>query len=119
VKRAVDLGGAAAGLVVLAPLLGAIALAIRLLEGGSVLYRQERVGWGGRPFTMLKFRTMIAGAEVAGPVWATRDDPRRTRLGAFLRGTSLDELPQLWNVLKGDMSLGGPRPESPELLEGF
>lgn len=118
-KRALDVTGAAVGLVLLGPLLAAIALAIRLLEGAPVLYRQERVGWGGRPFTMLKFRTMVADAETSGAVWATRGDPRRTRLGALLRRTSLDELPQLWNVLKGDMSLVGPRPERPEFLEEF
>jgi Undecaprenyl-phosphate glucose phosphotransferase len=116
-KRAVDLTGAAVGLVLLAPLMGLISIIIRLVEGGPILYRQERVGWGGRPFTMLKFRTMVADAEVNGPARTTRGDPRRTRLGAFLRRTSLDELPQLWNVMKGDMSLVGPRPERPEFLD--
>lgn len=119
-KRALDLTGAALGLLLLAPLLGALALLIRLREGGPVLYRQERVGWGGRPFTMLKFRTMIPDAEAqGGAVWAKRGDPRCTPLGALLRRTSLDELPQLWNVLKGEMSLVGPRPERPEFLEEF
>jgi exopolysaccharide biosynthesis polyprenyl glycosylphosphotransferase len=116
-KRAVDLAGALVGIVVLAPVLGAIALLIRLVEGGPVLYRQQRVGWGGRPFTMFKFRSMVADAEADGPVRTKRGDPRRTRLGTFLRRTSLDELPQLWNVLKGDMSLVGPRPERPEFLD--
>jgi exopolysaccharide biosynthesis polyprenyl glycosylphosphotransferase len=116
-KRAVDIVGAFLGLVLLAPLLAFIAALVRLLEGGPVLYRQERVGWGGRPFLMVKFRTMVADAEaVTGPTRTKRNDPRCTRLGALLRRTSLDELPQLWNVLKGDMSLVGPRPERPEFL---
>jgi exopolysaccharide biosynthesis polyprenyl glycosylphosphotransferase len=116
-KRALDVAGAGLGLLALSPLLSAIAFAIRFVEGGPVLYRQERVGWGGRPFSMIKFRTMIADAEATtGPTRTVRNDPRVTRLGTLLRRTSLDELPQLWNVLKGDMSLVGPRPERPEFL---
>jgi exopolysaccharide biosynthesis polyprenyl glycosylphosphotransferase len=118
VKRTLDVLVAALGLALLSPFLGLLALLIRILDGGPVLYRQERVGWGGRPFTMLKLRTMVADAEsLTGPTRTTRGDPRVTPLGTFLRRTSLDELPQLWNVLKGDMSLVGPRPERPEFLD--
>ncbi|MBI3724115.1 undecaprenyl-phosphate glucose phosphotransferase [bacterium] len=116
-KRALDLLGAGTGLVLLSPLFALIALVVRAVEGAPVLYRQERVGWGGRPFVMLKFRTMVADAEAqTGPTRTRRGDERRTRLGTFLRRTSLDELPQLWNVWKGDMSLVGPRPERPEFV---
>jgi exopolysaccharide biosynthesis polyprenyl glycosylphosphotransferase len=119
-KRAMDVGGAIFGLVFLSPLLAAIALAVKLADGGPVLYRQERMGLNGRRFRMLKFRTMRTDAEKAtGPVWARRGDERRTSLGAFLRRTSLDELPQLWNVLVGEMSLVGPRPERPFFIEKF
>jgi exopolysaccharide biosynthesis polyprenyl glycosylphosphotransferase len=117
-KRTLDIAGAGLGLVLFSPVVAVLALLIRAIEGGPVLYRQERVGWGGRPFVMLKLRTMVADAEATtGAVRTQRGDPRRTRLGTFLRRTSLDELPQLWNVLKGDMSLVGPRPERPEFLE--
>ncbi|RMG16649.1 MAG: undecaprenyl-phosphate glucose phosphotransferase [Planctomycetota bacterium] len=111
VKRGFDLLGAAALLLVFSPLLALIAAAIKLSSPGPVLFRQLRVGWGGRRFTILKFRTMCVDAERIGPTRTLRDDPRRTRVGAFLRRTSLDELPQLLNVLRGDMSLVGPRPE--------
>lgn len=117
-KRTLDIAGAGLGLVLFAPLIAALALLIRVFERAPALYRQERVGWGGRPFVMFKLRTMIADAEATtGAVRTQRGDPRRTPLGTFLRRTSLDELPQLWNVLKGDMSLVGPRPERPEFLE--
>jgi exopolysaccharide biosynthesis polyprenyl glycosylphosphotransferase len=97
-----------------------IAAGITLTSRGPVLLKQERMGIDGRRFIMLKFRTMGTDAEVdTGPVWAAADDPRRTRLGAFLRRFSLDELPQLWNVLKGDMSLVGPRPERPVFVASF
>jgi Undecaprenyl-phosphate glucose phosphotransferase len=120
-KRSLDIGVAAAGLVLCAPLLGAIALAIRLTSpDGPVLFRQRRVSLDAREFTMLKFRTMVPGAErETGPTWARPNDPRCTPVGAFLRRTSLDELPQLWNVLLGQMSLVGPRPERPELIRAF
>ncbi|MCO5170364.1 MAG: exopolysaccharide biosynthesis polyprenyl glycosylphosphotransferase [Planctomycetes bacterium] len=111
-KRFFDIVGAAALLVLAAPLLLTLGLLVRLTSPGPALYRQERVGWGGRRFVMLKLRTMLHGA--GGPTRTLRDDPRRTRLGTLLRRTSLDELPQLWNVLKGDMSLVGPRPERVE-----
>jgi exopolysaccharide biosynthesis polyprenyl glycosylphosphotransferase len=119
-KRATDLGLAAVGLIVLAPLLGVIALLIRRSSEGPVLYRQERTGLDGRTFDMLKFRTMPEGAEAeTGPVWAPRGDRRPTRIGRLLRRFSLDELPQLWNVLSGDMSLVGPRPERPFFVHQF
>jgi len=120
VKRALDAGISATALVVLSPLLGAIAAAIRFSDGGPVLYRQRRMGLDGRPFDILKFRSMVVGAEEgSGPTWASRDDDRRTRLGGWLRRWSLDELPQLVNVLKGEMSLVGPRPERPEFVREF
>jgi len=120
VKRTLDVAISAAALAVLSPLLGAIALAIRLSGRGPVLYRQRRMGLDGRPFDILKFRSMVVGAEEeSGPTWASEDDPRRTRLGVLLRAWSLDELPQLVNVFRGEMSLVGPRPERPEFVREF
>jgi Undecaprenyl-phosphate glucose phosphotransferase len=120
VKRALDIALSLAGLIVLSPLLAAIAAAVKLTSPGPVFFRQVRCGLNGRPFPMVKFRTMRPDAESrTGPVWAVKDDPRRTGLGAFLRRTSLDELPQLFNVLKGDMSLVGPRPERPVFIQQF
>jgi exopolysaccharide biosynthesis polyprenyl glycosylphosphotransferase len=119
-KRAMDivLGGLA--LLVLSPLMVLIAVAIKVLSPGPVVYRQERMGLDGERFEMLKFRTMVQGAErLTGPVWATEDDPRVTPVGRWLRRLSLDELPQLINVLRGEMSLVGPRPERPPLIEEF
>src|SRR5262249_53278540 len=105
-KRAIDVVGATVGLVLLSPLIVIITVLVRASSRGPALYRQDRIGWGGRPFVMLKFRTKVADAEAAtGPVRTTRGDPRRTKLGTLLRRTSLDELPQLVNVLRGDMSL--------------
>jgi exopolysaccharide biosynthesis polyprenyl glycosylphosphotransferase len=119
-KRATDLLLATVGLVVLAPILCALALLIRWTSPGPVLYQQERTGLDGRSFEMLKFRTMPAGTEEeTGPVWTPRGDRRPTRLGRTLRRFSLDELPQLWNVLTGDMSLVGPRPERPFFVHQF
>jgi exopolysaccharide biosynthesis polyprenyl glycosylphosphotransferase len=120
-KRACDVLVAGLGLLLLAPLLIAVALAIKLSSRGPVVFRQERTGLRGRPFTLLKFRTMVAGAdqlleslrernEADGPLFKLRHDPRVTRVGRFLRRYSIDELPQLVNVLKGEMSLVGPRP---------
>ncbi len=110
-KRLIDVVGATAGLVVTAPLLGVAALAIRREDGGPALFRQERVGRDGHPFTLLKLRTMIVDAHTVGAGYAVdRGDSRITRTGEVLRRTSLDELPQLVNVLRGDMSLVGPRP---------
>jgi Undecaprenyl-phosphate glucose phosphotransferase len=119
-KRGLDLGLGIVGLALLSPLMGAIALAIRWSSPGPVLFRQERMGLDGRRFEMLKFRTMIEDAEKeTGAIWASPSDPRVTWIGRLLRRTSLDELPQLWNVLKGEMSLVGPRPERPELIGRF
>ena len=119
-KRAMDVAIASLALVVLSPLLLAIAAAIKLTSGGPVLYRQPRAGLAGRAFDMLKFRSMYVDAErETGPVWAARGDRRCTPLGRFLRRWSLDELPQLLNVLAGDMSLVGPRPERGALVEKF
>ena len=120
VKRTVDIAISATGLALLSPILAAIAAAIRLEDGGPIFYRQIRMGLDGRPFEIVKFRSMRVGAEdESGPTWAVREDPRRTRVGRFLRKTSLDELPQLWNVLRGEMSLVGPRPERPEFVHAF
>ena len=110
-RRAFDVAGASVGLALAAPVLGVAALAIRLEDGGPVLYRQRRVGQGGREFELLKLRTMVVGAERQGAGWAVdAGDTRITRVGAVLRRLSLDELPQLANVLRGEMSLIGPRP---------
>jgi lipopolysaccharide/colanic/teichoic acid biosynthesis glycosyltransferase len=111
VRRLFDIGAAAVGLVLTAPVLGAAAAAIKLEDRGPVLYRQRRVGLEGREFELLKLRTMVVGAETIGAGWAVNEgDPRITRAGRVLRRLSLDELPQLWNVLRGDMSVIGPRP---------
>jgi exopolysaccharide biosynthesis polyprenyl glycosylphosphotransferase len=119
-KRTLDVLGAALLLVLLAPLLVVLALVVRCTSPGPVLYAQERMGMDGRPFRMLKFRTMRPGAEDAtGPVFARPGDPRVTAAGRLLRRFSLDELPQLWNVLLGDMSLVGPRPERATFIEEF
>jgi len=119
-KRALDVSLGSAALVVFAPLMALIAIAIKCSSRGPVFYRQERMGLDGRRFVMFKFRSMIADAEKhTGPVWAAEDDPRVTRLGRWLRSLSLDELPQLINVLCGEMSLVGPRPERPPLIEEF
>ena len=116
VKRTFDVVTAGLGLLITAPLLPLIALAVRGTPG-PIIYRQVRVGDGGRRFEIYKFRTMVDGAERPGEaVWAKDADPRTTPVGAFLRRTHLDELPQLFNVLKGDMSMVGPRPERPELI---
>jgi lipopolysaccharide/colanic/teichoic acid biosynthesis glycosyltransferase len=111
VNRTLDAAGAALGLAVTSPLLAAAAVAIKLEDGGPVFYRQRRVGLDGQEFELLKLRTMEVGAERRGAGWAVnRGDPRITRVGRVLRRLSIDELPQLWNVLRGDMSLIGPRP---------
>jgi Undecaprenyl-phosphate glucose phosphotransferase len=119
-KRGLDLALAGLGLVLLAPFMGAIALAIRLTSRGPVFYRQERMGLDGRSFAMYKFRSMLVDAEAeSGPVFAVEGDSRRTLVGRLLRRFSLDELPQLWNVLRGEMSLVGPRPERPFFVQQF
>lgn len=119
-KRLLDVAISSVLLFVLSPLLLAIALSVMLTSGRPVLFSQGRTTRGGKVFRMVKFRTMAMDAErESGPVWTSVDDPRRTAIGRFLRRTSLDELPQLWNVLKGDMSLIGPRPERPSFVEDF
>jgi len=133
-RRVLNVLVAAIGLIVTAPLLALIAVAIKLTDSGPVFYRQRRVGLclrnthggnfrrqvdlGGRPFVIYKFRTMrVAKPGAEAQVWASENDPRITRLGRFLRKTRLDELPQLYNVLKGDMNVVGPRPEQPEIFQ--
>jgi Undecaprenyl-phosphate glucose phosphotransferase len=119
-KRAFDICLSAAVLLVMSPLVALIALLVRLTSPGPILFVQERVGLNGLPFRMYKFRTMkVASASDSDTRWTTKADPRRTRLGSFLRKTSLDELPQFINVLKGDMSVVGPRPERPHFVQKF
>lgn len=110
-KRLFDIAASALLMVLLAIPMLIIALVIRTDSSGPALFRQERLGKNGRPFTILKFRSMYQDAEENGPQWAAEDDPRCTRIGRFLRRSRLDELPQLWNILKGEMSFVGPRPE--------
>ena len=112
-KRLLDVVLALAALALLAPVLVAVALAVMLESGRPVLFRQIRVGLGGREFDMVKFRSMVRDAATIGPYFTSDDDPRITRVGRFIRRTSLDEMPQLFNVLAGDMSLVGPRPDVP------
>lgn len=116
-KRLVDILAAGLGLVLLAPLLALIALAIKLDSPGPVLFRQQRIGRGFRPFAIYKFRSMKT--EAGGPAITVGADRRITRVGALLRRTKLDELPQLFNILKGDMTIVGPRPEVPRYVEAF
>jgi lipopolysaccharide/colanic/teichoic acid biosynthesis glycosyltransferase len=115
-KLALDCLLAATLLVVAAPVILLVALAIKLTSRGPVFYSQTRLGRNGRPYTLYKIRTMVVDSEKNGACWSVPGDPRVTRLGRFLRRTHLDELPQLWNILKGDMSLVGPRPERPEFV---
>ena len=116
-KRASDVGLALIGLLLASPLMLIVSLVLRFGSNGSVLYSQTRVGKDGVNFTIFKFRSMRVDAEAAsGAVWSTQNDPRVTGVGRFLRRTRLDELPQLWNVLRGDMSIVGPRPERPEFI---
>ncbi len=116
VKRTFDIVVASLALVVAAPILAAAAALVRI-TGGPIIYRQVRIGEAGRPFTMYKLRTMRVDAEACGAaVWAVAEDPRTTSIGRLLRRSRIDELPQLWNVLKGEMSIVGPRPERPELM---
>lgn len=118
-KRAVDLAGSAFGLVVLSPVLMLVAALIKIDSKGPAFYAQERMGLDAKPFWCLKFRSMRVDAESNGPGWTVEGDPRVTRLGRFIRRTSIDELPQLINVFLGDMSLVGPRPERPVYVEQF
>ena len=130
VKRGFDLLLSGGGLLLLAPLLAVIPVLIRLDSRGPAVFRQTRIGRGGRPFTFYKFRSMFVGADLLKPtllalneadypLFKIRNDPRITRVGRLLRKTSFDELPQLWNVLKGDMTLIGPRPHLPEEVEHY
>ena len=120
VKRGFDLALALTLVLLLSPLLVAIALLIWLEDRGAIFYKQRRMGLDAIPFQILKFRSMRVGAESeTGAIWAEKDDPRRTRTGRWLRAWSLDELPQLWNVIRGEMSLVGPRPERPEFVRQF
>lgn len=119
-KRAMDIAIAAAGLIVLLPFFPLAAFLIWREDRGPIFYKQERMGLDGKPFMILKFRSMRTNAEsTTGPVWAIRDDDRRTSVGSFMRQWSIDELPQLWNVLVGEMSIIGPRPERPTFVHEF
>jgi Undecaprenyl-phosphate glucose phosphotransferase len=120
IKRSFDLVMSALALLLISPLLLVLAIAVKVTSRGPVLYRQARLGRDHQSFSMLKFRTMKVDAEkTSGPVWTTENDPRRTAIGSFLRRFSLDELPQFWNVLRGDMSLVGPRPEREIFVREF
>ncbi len=119
-KRVMDVTLTGTAMIALLPFLPLIAALIWFEDRGPIFYRQERMGLDGRSFMMLKFRSMFVDAESAsGPVWAIESDPRRTRIGSLLRRTSIDELPQLWNVFRGDMSIVGPRPERPTFVHEF
>lgn len=115
-RRIVSTLTAATGLILFLPFLPFVILAVRLSSPGPIFFRQTRVGMGGRNFTVYKFRTMRTDAEASGAKWASKDDPRATKIGSFMRKVRLDEVPQLWNVLRGDMGFVGPRPERPEFV---
>ena len=115
-RRLVSTLAAAIGLLLFAPFLPFVMLAVRLSSPGPIFFKQTRVGLGGRPFEVVKFRTMRTDAEASGAKWASKNDPRVTRIGGFMRKTRIDEVPQLWNVLRGDMGFVGPRPERPEFV---
>jgi len=118
-KRVIDVIGATVGLIISAPLIAVFGALVYRESRGSIFYRQTRMGRNGRPFEMYKIRSMKLDAECEGAQWCKENDPRRLRVGAFMRKWNIDEVPQFWNVLKGDMSLVGPRPERPELIEDF
>ncbi len=119
-KRTVDIVGSIAGMILFAPVVAVFAALVYMESPGAIIYRQRRIGLNGRPFNIYKIRSMKLDAEVAGiPGWTVKDDPRRLKIGELMRNWNVDELPQFWNVLCGDMSLVGPRPERPELIEGF
>jgi exopolysaccharide biosynthesis polyprenyl glycosylphosphotransferase len=118
-KRFVDVIFAGAGLLVLSPIMMLTAIMVKLDSRGPAFFVQERMGLDAKPFPMIKFRSMRQDAESKGPGWTTKEDPRRTRLGTFIRRYSFDELPQLINVLMGDMSMVGPRPEQPAYVAQF
>ena len=129
-KRAIDIIGAISGLLLLSPVIVIVACAIKFTSKGPIFFSQKRVGKNGELFDMYKFRSMVVNAEelkeklahqneMSGPMFKMKDDPRVTKVGKFIRRTSLDEIPQLWNVLKGDMSLVGPRPSLPKEVKQF
>ena len=129
-KRAIDIIGAGSGLLLLSPVIVIVACAIKFTSKGPIFFSQKRVGKNGELFDMYKFRSMVVNAEelkeklayqneMSGPMFKMKDDPRVTKVGRFIRKTSLDELPQLWNVLKGEMSLVGPRPSLPKEVAQF
>lgn len=129
-KRTIDIIGAGLGLILLSPIIAVVACAVKVTSKGPVFFSQKRVGKNGELFEMYKFRSMVVNAEelkenleeqneMSGPMFKIKDDPRVTKVGKFIRKTSIDELPQLWNVLKGDMSLVGPRPSLPKEVEQF
>ena len=115
-RQVVSIVAAALGLLLFLPLFPLVALAVKLSSKGPVFFRQSRAGMGGRLFDVVKFRTMGTDAEADGAKWATKNDPRVTKVGMLLRKTRIDEIPQLWNVLRGDMGFVGPRPERPEFV---
>lgn len=119
IKRVMDIWFALIGLAIALPMIAVFSILICLETPGPAIYTQERVGKGGKPFKLYKLRSMKIDAEKSGAVWAQKQDPRVTRIGAFIRRTRIDELPQLFNVLKGDMSMIGPRPERPVFTEKF
>ena len=116
-RQVVSLCAAAAGLLLFLPFFPFFAAAVKLSSKGPIFFRQTRVGMGGRHFQVVKFRTMFTDAESSGARWATKDDPRVTWVGGFLRKVRIDEIPQLWNVLRGEMGFVGPRPERPEFTK--
>ena len=129
-KRIIDIIGAGLGLILLSPIIAVVACAVKVTSKGPIFFSQKRVGKNGELFEMYKFRSMVVNAEelkgnledqneMSGPMFKIKDDPRVTKVGKFIRKTSIDELPQLWNVLKGDMSLVGPRPSLPKEVEQF
>ena len=119
-KRIVDILGSLTGIILLSPFLIIVAIIIKLTSKGPIIFKQERVGLHNKPFYMYKFRTMyVQSEEEEAKGWTTKDDPRVTKVGKFFRKTSIDELPQLFNILVGDMSIVGPRPERPQFVEKF
>lgn len=129
-KRVMDILGAGCGLVLLSPVIIIVAILVKFSSKGPIFFSQKRVGKNGKEFNMYKFRSMVVNAEelkeklaaqneMSGPMFKMKDDPRVTKIGKFIRKTSLDELPQLWNVIKGDMSLVGPRPSLPKEVAQF
>lgn len=129
-KRIIDIIGAGLGLILLSPIIAIVACAVKVTSKGPIFFSQKRVGKNGELFEMYKFRSMVVNAEelkenledqneMSGPMFKIKDDPRVTKVGKFIRKTSIDEIPQLWNILKGDMSLVGPRPSLPKEVEQF